>query len=60
MSDPDALEAAARKLLDALDRMHLNCGLSENVYRAYAVLRLLLPREVDPDDESRPREQEAA
>ncbi len=39
------VEAAARELLDALDRMHGPVFLSPNAREAKEALRLLLPRD---------------
>jgi hypothetical protein len=49
----EAIERTARELLDALDRMYGNLGLSQNVIEARGRLRELIPRRADPRDLAR-------
>lgn len=53
MTKAKEVEAAARELLESLERMHGREILSLNVREAYAELRRLLPPQVEPRDKVR-------
>lgn len=52
------LEAAARDLLDALDRLHGRGSLSTNVCAARDALRRLVPEQLDAGDRYREKVEE--